>query len=275
MDRAALRFILSLDRLKYVTLGGELAVKAERFLRILANSQAVIEMHIDGTMPNEGHNCIRARKPASLEWDDAIAFTFPNLRRLKLSHVELVIIYPSIPYQLHLTHLILDNVHIIGGYIHHLLNQSWASLHHLFVVAGSASEFDEHIKLMLDFCGPTLRNLHYEVRQEARSDERLFDEKTTPCPALRRLQLRGMEIDMDALDSIGQICQSVEELVISGRMVRVTPLEWVTFIHSGALPCLRRLGTPWGTNNPPFTHWSKATVKPVEEACFVRNIELS
>jgi hypothetical protein len=272
---AGLRFILSLDGLRSVTLGGELAVKAERFLRTLANSQAVIEMHIDGTVPNEGSNCIRSRKPASLEWDDAIAFTFPNLRQLKLSHVELVIMYPSVPYQLQVTRLILNNVHITGGYIHHLLNQSWSSLQYLFVMAGSASEFDEHIKLMLDVCGPTLKNLYYEVQRDVRSDDRLFDRESTYCPSLRRLQLRGMEIDLESLGSIGKVCQSLEELVIAGRMVRVTPLEWVAFMDSGALPCLRRLGTPWGTNYPPFAHWSKAMGKSVLEASVVRNIQLS
>jgi hypothetical protein len=270
-----LRFILGLDGLRSVTLGGEVAVKAERFLRALTNSQAVIDMHIDGTLRNEAFSCIRSRKLASLEWDDAMAFTFPNLRRLKLTHIELVILYPSIPYQLQVTHLILDNVHIIGGYIHQLLNQSWSSLQYLSVMTASASEFDEHMRLMLDFCGPTLQNLHYEVGRNTRSDERLFDEESMRCPSLRHLHLRGMEMDLETLNSIGQVCQSLEELVIAGRMVRVTPLEWVTFIRSGAFPCLRRLSTPWGTNYPPFAHWTKATGKSVLEASVVRNIQLS
>ena len=98
MEMASLRYILSLDGLKSLTLGGELAVQAERFLHSLVHADAVTELHIDGTHCAGYGSHLRCQKAASLEWDEIMAFKFPNLRKLKLCNLELDILHPPMPY---------------------------------------------------------------------------------------------------------------------------------------------------------------------------------
>jgi hypothetical protein len=272
-EMESLRFILSLGGLKSVTLGGELAVGAQRFLNMMTNPDAVTELYIDGNLLNVGNSYLRRRKPASFEWDEVIAFKFHNLRKLKLSNLELDITFPSIPYELCISDIIIDNVEITNGYLHQLLNESWASLRHLDVVAKTATEFDEQMRLILDYCGPTLEFLHYDVR-DSHSTEPLFDFDSVPSPSLLQLSLGGVELDFDTLASIGQCCRNLQELSITGRSVSVTPDQWVSFLNSGALPSLKTLITPWATKYPPFTRWTDAAGNTVQKASEARAINL-
>jgi hypothetical protein len=269
-EMTSLRFILSLDGLTSITLGGDLAVGAEMFLNSLAHPDAVTSLCIDGGL-GRGNRC--GRTPF-LEWDEVLAFKFANLQVLSLSHLELDILPPPTPYHLETTRLILDNVHITSGYLPHLLHESWASLRSLSVIAGSASDFDEHMKLTLACCGSTLHDLHYEV-DDTPSNEPLFNTNTPVYPSLRRLYLSGVEIDSSALSIITACCQNLESLSVTGRIVRVTPREWSSFLKSRALPALRDLCTPWGTNYPPFMRWSEDTSKEVLDALASRDIQVS
>ena len=273
-EMASLRYILSLDGLRSLTLGGELAVHAERFLQSLAHPEAVTELHIDGSMHSAGHSYFRCRKPASLEWDEVIAFKFPKLQKLRLSNLEIDILYPPIPYDFEVADLYLDNVDITSGYLPHLFHESWSSLRHLSVVAKTASDFDEHLRLTLDCCGSGLETLHYEV-VDAPSDHVLFDDVSTMLPSLVQLRLSGVDIQSDTLSVIQEVCQNLEELSVTGRVVRVSPVDWALFLSSGALPSLRHLSTPWGTYHPPFVHWSQETCKSVLDASASRKIQLS
>jgi hypothetical protein len=273
-EMASLRYILGLDGLRSLTLGGELAVQAERFLHSLAHPHTVTELHIDGSVHSVGHSHFRCRKPASLEWDEVIAFKFPNLRKLKLSNLEIDIAYPPMSYDLEVTDLHLDNVDITSGYLPHLFHESWSSLLHLSVIAKTALDLDEHLRLTLDCCGPGLETLHYEV-VDARSDHILFDDPFTMLPSLQHLCLCGIDIQPHTLSVIQEICPNLEDLSVTGRVVRVSPNDWALFLSSGALPSLRHLSIPWGTYYPPFVRWSQETCKSVLDATAIRKIQLS
>jgi hypothetical protein len=273
-EMASLRYILGLDGLMSFTLGGELAVQAERFLHSLAHPHAVVELHIDGSTHSTGHTYFRCRKPASLEWDEVMAFKFTNLRKLRLSNLEIDIAYPPIPYDLEVTDLHLDNVDITSGYLPHLFHESWSSLRHLSVIAKAASDYDEHLRLTLNYCGAGLKVLHYEV-VDARSDHILFDDASAVLPSLQHLRLCGVDIQPHMLSVIQKVCLNLEDLSITGRVVRVSSTDWALFLSSGALPFLRHLSTPWGTYHPPFVRWSEEISKSLLDASAIRKIKLS
>lgn len=269
-DMASLRYILSRPSLHSVTLGGFLAVRAERFLRSLTNADAVTYLHVDGSTLRS--NCCQ---PASLEWDEGIACRFSSLKTLKLSNLELDIIYPSLPYSiLEVAHLILEHIDIVGGYLHQLLHQSWSSLQTLFVSTRDASDLAEHLGLMLQLCSPTLRVLHYDICDSTATGYSVFNADPPSYASLQELQLDGVDIDSETLFIVGQRCQSLQKLSIVGRNVRVTPQQWASFVASGALPSLLLLTTPWGTNVPPFIPWSPSTSQPVLEALDLRKVHL-
>jgi hypothetical protein len=262
-EMAGLRFILSLEGFRSVSLGGALAVAAERFLHSLANSHTVTDLYVDGNLLRDTF----IPRP-SLEWDEVMAFKFPSLKSLKLSNLDLTIIDPP---PLQVIDLVLDNVDITTGYLSQLLHQS-PSLQHLSVLTMHAADFNDQIRLILDLCA--IQTLHYEVREDTFSERLIFDHSSLPCSSLRRLHFSGVDVDAETLTSIGRCCQNLEEMSISGRTVRVAPGEWATFLNSGALPKLRYLKTPWSTNYPPFKQWSAACGKPVMEAFALRNIPL-
>jgi hypothetical protein len=251
-EMASLRYILSLGVYGKVVLGGELAVKAERFLHSLAHPESVTELRIDGNTENGECGYFHCQRPPSLEWDNVIAFKFSNLRRLKLSNLELDIVYSPVPYEFGLEDLVIDNVQIIGGYFCHI-HQS--CLRHLHVIAINSSDIDEHLRLMLDLCGSTIETLHFEIRRNPRCRVHIFDNDSRPCPSLHQLHLSDVEIDVEMLSAIAQICPNLEVLIITGRSVSVSADEWTTFIGSGTLPKLRYLVTPYGTQYPPFVRW--------------------
>jgi len=273
-EMASLRYILNLDGLRSLTLGGELAVHAERFLHSLTHPDAVTELNIHGSTQRGGHGYFRCRKPASLEWDEVMAFKFPNLRKLQLSDLEIDIMYPPLPYSLEVTDLYLDNIEITSGYLPHLFHDSWSSLRHLSVIARTASDFDEHLRVILDCCSPGLEALHYEV-VDARSEHILFDDASTMLPSLRHLRLSGVDIQPHALSVIQETCRSLEDLSVTGRVARVSAADWVLFLNSGALPSLRHLSIPWGTYRPPFVRWQRESCETVLDASTTRKIHLS
>jgi hypothetical protein len=274
MEMTSLRFILSLEGLRSLKLGGELAIQAEIFLHSLVHSDAVTELHTDGSAQGAERSHFCCRRRPSLKWDEVIAFKFPNLRKLQLSNLDIDILWPPMPYNLEVTDLHINNVNITSGYIPHLFHESWSSLRHLSVIARTATDFDEHLRLALGCCGPGLEDLHYEVA-DARSNCALFDDTTLVLPSLRRLCLCGVDVQPHTLSVIQEVCRNLEVLSITGRVVRVSPLDWASFLRSNALPALRYLSTPWGTYHPPFVRWSQESAKSVLDASAIRNIHLS
>lgn len=237
-DMAGLRYILGLDGLRSITLGGELAVGAKRFIHLMANSPTVNELRIDGSLLVDS----LSSRP-SLEWDETMAFKFPNLRTLHLVNLELDISYPSMSYELPITDLILDSVEIISGYLVHLLHET-PTLHRLSLSAKTASEFDEQLRLVLDSCA--IHTLHLEELGDVPFYQPIFDSDSPPRPSLNCLHLSGVRVDTETLALVGQKCQNLQELSITGRMIRVTPQEWAGLVGSGTFPSLRHLRVPWG-----------------------------
>jgi len=266
-DRNSLRFILSLDGLRSVTIGGYLAVRAERFLGFLGRPDMVHELHIDGSLL---HDALSSRP--SLEWDESMMYRFPNLQKLQLTRLELDIIPPTIPSTLALTNLVFNNVDIISGYISYILH-TVPTLDRLCVITKTSMDFDEQVRLMLGSCA--IRVLHYEVQGEFPSGQSIFTGDTPSSSSLQSLYLKGLPLDVESLSSIQQHFQNLEELSIGGRTVHITLDEWVAFVRSGALPLLRFLGVPQGTYCPPFLRWTASVTEPVRKASAIRNIELS
>ncbi|PPQ69065.1 hypothetical protein CVT25_004242 [Psilocybe cyanescens] len=263
----ALRYLLGLEGLHRIALGGELAVKAERFLRLIANPDEVEELHIDGSIISH-----RLSSSASLEWDESLAFGFPSLNKLRLTHIELDIIPPSMPYITSITQLILDNIHIIDGYLLNLVNGA-KSLDRLHVTTSDPDVFGEELRLVLTSCA--VRCLHYEAQKVNKADPFVVHIVPTNAASLRCLHLHGLFVDLAVLTVVNDICLNLVELTISGRAMRISPQEWADFIRSGAFSSLQRLSLPWGTNGPPFLTWPESDIKNIQEACASRTISLS
>ncbi|KAF9569761.1 hypothetical protein CPC08DRAFT_701639 [Agrocybe pediades] len=262
----AVRSLLGLDGLQRVTLGGELAVKAERFLRLISNPDDLQELHIDGSLLRE-----RLNSPPSLEWDESLAFSLPNITKLRLTHVELDIAQASIPIPSSITSIVLEDVHIVNGHISQLLNGR-KSLDRLHLTTSDPTAFQEQLRLVLASC--VVACLHYETQKETKHSDIPFDIEAENLQSLRCLHLNGHFVDINILTAINETCRGLVELAVLGRAVRVSTEEWAHLLQSGAFSSLRRLGLPWGTNEPPFCRWPPAAVAQIQEACNFRKIPL-
>ncbi|RDB28441.1 hypothetical protein Hypma_015318 [Hypsizygus marmoreus] len=261
---ADLKFILQLEGLEVIVLGGHLAVKAERFLHSLGDPQSVRALHIDGSLLVES----LSYRP-SLEWDESFVFKLANMNKLCLTNIELDITFPSISYQLQLSELVLDNVTIVSGHISHLVNET-PSLERLCIRSQTASDFGEQCQPVLASCA--VQTLELEVQTDLPSYSVVFADDLPHLLSLRCLHLTGIQVDVEILTLIGQKCRNLEELSVLGRMVRVLPREWITFMKAGSPSSLRSIGLPWGTYHPPFAQWCCAARDSVFEAAALYDI---
>lgn len=254
---SSLRSLLALDGLKRVTLGGELAVKAARFLKLLAVPDVVEELHVDGSLVGHRLSC-----PPSLEWDESIAFQFPNLKKLRLTRIELDISPPSVQFQPAISSLYLEDVNVTQGFLPHLLN-GIRSLDQLHITTKDAAVFNEQIQLVLASCA--VGSLHYEVEREQHGNTFALDDDARNIKELRCLHLQGLFVDLRLVSGISMMCRNLVELVVCGREVRVGAREWAALIASGGFESLRQLGLPWGS-------WRDDEVEQVRLACVSRGI---
>ncbi|KAF8649730.1 hypothetical protein AX16_005502 [Volvariella volvacea WC 439] len=256
-DLGGVRFLLGLGGLRSITLGGDLSEGAERFLQLVADPQHVEQLHVTGSLLMGSVGSM-----PSLEWSDTMAMFFPNLKQLRLSHIELDIVPPSIPYQLHLTDLTLDQVSIVGGFLSHLVHDS-KKLGQLRVSTDSSADMDEQIGLLFDTCA--VDTLAYEVcaGNPAPSPEIFSSDSATTLSELRRVCLKVDAIDWEALQRICERCRNLEELEIScHRMIAVPLLQWEALI--GEARSLRRFGVPRKTEG----------LEGLRTVCRQRNIDL-
>lgn len=270
---ASIRFLLDLPELTSVTLGGQAAVAADKFLRGMKSTQALTELHVDGNMPTWDSHCSLQRDvPRTLHWDETVALRFPNLRNLRLSNLELSIDTPATTPSLHLTDLALNNITITHGSLHHLCPASWDTLGHLSIVADNADDWDEHIRFMLDKSTDNLKAFSYEV-PDSRMNHNIFHDELLPLVSLRELHLGGISVDNVTLGSLERQCQNLEHLSICGRIVSVTCQEWIRFIQSGALPLLRQLTVPYGYGSRSAEEGT--ITRRLMEVCVARGIRIS
>ncbi|KAG6842493.1 hypothetical protein C0991_000019 [Blastosporella zonata] len=265
-DRASLNFLLSIEGLLHITLGGLMSVKAERFLHRVTDPYSIINLHIDGSCM--AHSLSPADYP-SLEWDESLAFQFCSLKTLHLTTIELAISSPSIPYQLQLSQLHLDHVTITRGYIAQLLHQT-PSLPCLRITTAQASEFDEQVRCVLDSCA--VEALEFEADEEGLLIHSILDNNSS---SLRSLCLVNVHVDLDTVNLIGEQCRHLKNLFISGQMITVLPHEWTSFIKKGSLPCLRNLGLVLGAKSRSSARWSSSAIDELINAATLNGIQVS
>ncbi|KAF8640592.1 hypothetical protein AX17_000254 [Amanita inopinata Kibby_2008] len=210
----SLGVILGINNLHSITLGGELAIAAGRFLHMIAHPSAVTELQVDGRLMS----CALQVCP-SLEWDEMIAAKFAALRSLHLSNIQLDIDLDvssrSNPSMIRT--LVLDNVEILSGQLACLVNEN-ETLEQLSVSTDNAAEYDQHIRTMLASCG--IRSLEYEVKDGGRGQMPLFDHETRALATLRHLRLEGVYVDEEMLGRIGEVCEGLKVVVVNGQTQR-------------------------------------------------------
>lgn len=270
----SLRCILGLKGLRSVTLGGDLAVAAHRFLNVMVDTRAVTELHIDGCLLTHGRSGSLAPVVPSLEWDDSIAFRFPNLRRLTLRNVLLTVIPSMMDRPSGLTHLTLDSVDIDVGFLPDICQGSWKTLRELRVIRGNVVEMEDGVRSMLELC-ENLEILHCEGHDLLYRPSVFDDDEPLPPLSLRKLGLSGFDVNPRTLQAIAQACPKLEDLAILGRILHISPDDWTSFVSSGGLSSLQRLISPSGTNHPPFEWWSSAEREQLKSACDGRGIVLA
>ncbi|PSR71343.1 hypothetical protein PHLCEN_2v12857 [Hermanssonia centrifuga] len=272
-DMTSLRFILNLAGLQSLTLGGELAVQAERFIHMMTNARSITSLHIDGSYI-QCNDTLDCRHPASLEWNETIAFRFTKLRSLRLTNLQLAISDPPLPYSLRIADIALNDVTVSVGSVHHLCHESWGSVRTLSVTSKNAQESDELVRDLMECC-ENLEVLHYEVCCAGAHGE-IFEEDI-PLSRLRNLCLYDIDISPQTLVVLSQTCKALEHLSVLGRTVRLAATDWAGFVRSGALPSLQVLRTSMGTNSPlsGFTPWTTTMMTPVSDSCVARGITLS
>ncbi|KAI0735343.1 hypothetical protein C8Q76DRAFT_279405 [Earliella scabrosa] len=273
-EMQSLRYILGLKGLKDITLGGDLSFSAERFLHYMVDTRTITTLHINGFSSSNDHASSTTHRLPSLEWDDVVAFRFPYLRTLTLSNVALTVHPPSMDRPGQLSHLVLNNVEVVDGLLHELSQGSWETLRVLKVVGRSTAEMDEHMRAMLEVC-ENLEEFHYEAVDMSSHPSIFDDEEPIPCESLRKLFIAGFDVNPGTLRAIAQTCPQLMELAVLGRIIRMPPEEWTSFVQSGALPCLQRLVAPAGTNRPPFTFWSPSQQDDLRAACKSRSVILA
>lgn len=272
-DMAGLRFILSLDGFESVTIGGELAVQAERFLHMMHNTRSVMSLHIDGSYIEDHDGGLSCRQPASLEWNESIAFRFTKLRTLRLSSLQLAVLQPAMPYSLRISNLALADVTVSMGFLQNLCFESWDHVRNLSIISKNTRESDDFVRELLECC-ENLESLRYEAsRSGAHGD--IFEEDL-PLASLRRLRLVDIDINPQTLVLLSQACRNLERLSVLGRKVRLTANDWSSFIRSGSLSSLQTLKTSAGTYEPMagFSRWSPDAVQSLSASCASRNVSL-
>ncbi|KAI0348691.1 hypothetical protein BDW22DRAFT_1366651 [Trametopsis cervina] len=272
-DMAGLRFILNLDGIESLTIGGELAVQAERFIQMMSNTRSLISLHVDGSYIQDQDDRYACTQPASLEWNESIAYRFTKLRTLRLTNLQLDVAEPSIPYALRINTLFLNDVTVPFGSIQNLCHESWQAVRNVIITTKSTESSDEFVRDLLECC-ENLESVRYEACCAGAHGD-IFEEDL-PLTSLRKLSLFDIDVHPQTLAVIGRTCTKLERLSILGRSVRLTSQDWNTFISSGALPALKVLKTAAGSYQPAsgFSRWSGTSQHQLVASCAARKIDL-
>ena len=271
-DMASLRFVLNLQGLQTVTLGGELALRVERFIQMMCHAHSIISLHIDGSYLSRDMTYHQA---ASLNWDDSIASRLVrSLRTLRLTDLHLDVTPSDIPLPLRVQSLILENVSVESGSIEDLHLESWASLRHLSI-SSSSPQSSESLALPLLECCEHLESLSYEACGGTAHGE-LFEQDLPTFPTLRELRLFDVDLNPQTLTFLTGACRHLVQLSVLGRAPQLSGQDWMDLLQSGALPSLRVLETSSGRNQPPsgFRRWPEETCHQLRSVCATRNITL-
>lgn len=272
-DMRSLRLVLNLDGVQSLTLGGELAAQAERFIYTMSNTRSLTSLHIDGSYLQQDDDSLACKQPASLEWNESIAFRFTKLRTLRLTNLQLALGEPSMPYALRINTLIFHNVTVAFGSIQSLCNESWDSVRSLSITTRDTQASDDFVRDLLECC-EKLESLRYEACCAGAHGD-LFEEDL-PITSLRKLRLFDVDINPQTLAILGQSCVNIERLSVLGRSVRLHARDWIGFVSSGALPSLKMLQTAAGCYDSAsgFSRWSEDMQAQLSSSCATRSIQL-
>lgn len=273
-DMASLRFILSLDGFKTVTIGGELAAQAERFLHMMPNTRSVTSLHVDGSDIEAHDGSLSCGPPASLEWNESIAFRFTKLRTLRLTNMQMTVLEPPMPYSLRISQLYFTDVTVCIGSIQNLCFESWDHVRSLHITASNTRDSDDFVRDLLECC-ESLESLHYEVTCSGAHGD-IFEEDL-PLSSLRRLRLFDVDVNPQTLAILSQTCPNLERISVLGRKVRLTAQDWASLVNSGSLSSLKTLQTSAGTFEPSsgFLRWSPRALQSLASSCKSRNVSLT
>lgn len=264
----AIQLLLGLEGLEQLTLGGLLSIRAERFLNAVAFPESIVRLEVEG----DGESCALSRD-GSLELDDDFWYRFCSVKQLKLGNLRVDVNYtPKQDYQIPIKHAILIQCDVS---LCDLLAGSCLDL--LCVHADCSCEHHNDLQEILqasDLGHP--KALRYTLGKGCRDSDGSFlaqPSGSTQQSTLRSLHLDGHFIEQDFLETLAQY-PSLEELVVSGRSVRISSEEWAHLITSGGLPNLQRLQLPGGTSRPPYTRWAPEEVNDLQQHCSSRRIHL-
>ncbi|GJE85978.1 hypothetical protein PsYK624_020580 [Phanerochaete sordida] len=275
-DLAGLRFALNLQGLETVTLGGELAVRAERFLQMMSHAHSITSLHLDGSYISQDKGDVVCRRVASLNWDDSIAYRFArSLKTLRLTHIHLDIMPSDMPSPLRLRSLTLDDISVEAGSIEDLLYESWAPLRHLSISSSSPQSREELLLPLLECC-EKLESLSYEACGVSTHGD-IFEQDLPALSLIQELRLFDVDLNPQTLAVISRSCRALVKLSVLGRAPQLNVKDWIELLRSGALPSLRILQTCSGHNQPPtgFCRWSEETCHELRSACAARNIAVA
>jgi hypothetical protein len=236
----SIRSLLALEDLEGLELSGELAIQAERFLGFVSSAETITELHIDGTLLRQSLS-----SGPSLEWSEDLPYRFPSMKKLRLRNMELDL-YPAVfSKPLELEELTLEDVHIMSGFLSYLVPEG-SVIKELSIKSSWSCDWNTHIRSVLFSSDVRVHAMKYEVGITRPSDGSFLEQEGLPepiSPHLRRLELHGLHINASTLACVARSCPMLQELVISGRSVCVTPDDWKTYrpVGSGALPSLGRL----------------------------------
>jgi hypothetical protein len=254
----AIRMLLGLEGLKRISVGGDMG---ERYIRLIGNPEMVEDLHISGQTA-----LVRER---ALTWDEMLTLRFPRLKKIRLSEIDLEVMWPTVEYPASFTQLILEDVDIRGGRLVQMLNGAkWLGCLH--ISSCGRVEEEEELREVLGSC--VVECLRYQVRTTF-GRWNPFSELGAECGrTVRCLHLDGHLVDVGILDTLRVVFCNLEVLDVRGHLVSVLASEWTEFVSGGALRSLRRLGLPWGTNRPPFVKWNSREMGEIRGACAKRRI---
>ncbi|KAF7982022.1 hypothetical protein HWV62_30270 [Athelia sp. TMB] len=269
-ELAGVRALLALPRLEALSIGGEMAVRAERFLHWVAHPAGILSLTIDGCALTDddgdlGPGRLRTGQPASLEWDEALAFAFTSLETLRLAHLELDVAPPttSTPYGLRVAALTLDSTTVVGGHLLHVLHGAWPALRRLAVAGKDTGQ----LAPVLAACAGTLTHISLAAPAD-------------PLPllphgtAVTHLALDGAPLTPADLTLLPALAPHLASLHVTGRTTGVPAEAWAAWVEEGACVELRELGLPGGTCGPPWGAWGRVEWERVRGAAAARGVAL-
>ncbi|KAI5116739.1 hypothetical protein M0805_000433 [Coniferiporia weirii] len=298
--RAAVPRLLAFLRLERLTLAGDLAEGAERFLRSVASPHSITALRIEGTRgalsEPQAHGL---RDPlASLEWSTELAERFHALKSLALVG-PLMIDVDNSGYDAHDERLapigvrccMLEELHLdaivmapMSGGLFSLLSSpaAWQRLRTLSI-ASDDFLFELNCFYLIALLGTSLESLTFQSRiggsappfTHVDEDAIVGLTSLSALSTTRNVRLLDVNVSPSWLRELADTFSDVEDLEVSEvHAAKISLDAWARFIGSLSLRRLKTLTL----GESSFKRWghpsSPESAKALEDACAARGIEL-